>query len=322
MWGSSALGIVEVAPQSKHKRRIWLAVILSLIMPGLGHVYCGKLARGLVLNFLNVLPLPIIITLFYVSNSPLLMQVVVVSMLAAATVQLIAIFDSAYLAKHTKTDYELRDYNRPIVYVLLILIVTGGRIGSTLYLRDQTIEVFTVPQASCYPTIAPNDRMLANKSVYKRRNPQRGDLVVHICPDNRHWNYVKRVVAVAGDTIEIKDGQLYINGRQLQRRKLPQSALENIRVKVEGKSLEGNVFEEINGHAKYKVFLAKLPYDNTSGTFPKTTVPEHHCFVLGDNRNLSLDSRHFGPVLLATVIGRADYIYWPAEDWSRFGKVK
>ena len=311
----------EQVVQNRQKRRIWVAVLLSLIMPGLGQVYCGRLKRGLVLNFLNILPLPIIIGLFSLSNSPALMQIVIALVLAGGMVQLTAIIDSAFLAKRS-AGYQLKDYNSPVVYVLLVLIVTGGSIGSALYIRDQGLEAFRVPTASCYPTIVPNDRILANKHAYNRNNPGRGDLVVHICPFNRHWNYIKRIVAVAGDTVEVKDSQLYVNSYKLIRRKLPESTLDNIRITVEGQPLEGEVFEETNGNMKYNIFLAKSPHDKTTGDFEKITVPEHHCFVLGDNRNLSRDSRDFGPIPLATIKGRADYIYWPAMDWSQFGKIK
>ena len=303
-----------------YKRHIWAAVLLSLIMPGLGQVYCGRLKRGLVLNFLNILPLPIIIGLFSLSNSPSLMQIVIALILAGGMVQLTAIIDSVFLAIRS-AGYQLKDYNSPIVYALLVLIVTGGSIGSALYIRDQGLEAFRVPTASCYPTIVPNDRILANKNAYNRTDPQRGDLVVHICPFNRHWNYIKRIVAVAGDTVEIKDGWLYVNSQKLPRRKLPESTLDNIRITVEEKPLEGEVFEETSGNEKYNIFFAEPPHDKTTGDFEKITVPEHHCFVLGDNRNLSRDSRHFGPVPLATIKGRADYIYWPAMDWSQFGKI-
>jgi len=311
----------EQVVHNRYKRRIWLAVLMSLIMPGLGQVYCGRLKRGLVLNFLNILPLPIIIGLFSLSNSPALMQIVIASILAGGIVQLTAIIDSAFLAIRS-AGYQLKDCNSPVVYALLVLIVTGGSIGSALYIRDQGLEAFRVPTASCYPTIVPNDRILANKNAYNRKDPARGDLVIHINPLNRHMNYIKRIVAVAGDTVEMKDNQLYINGNKLTRRKLPESTLDNIRITERGKPLEGEVFEETNGGTKYNIFLAELPHDKTIGDFEKTTVPEHHCFVLGDNRNNSWDSRDFGPIPLATIKGRADYIYWPAMDWSHFGKIK
>ena len=312
----------EQIVHNRHKRHIWLAILLSLIMPGLGQIYCGRFKRGLVLNFLHILPLPIIIGLFSVSDSPALTQIAIVLILASVTMFLVAIFDSAFLAIRAGGDYQLKDYNNPVVYVLLIIIVTGGSIGSTLYIRSQGLEAFRVPTASCYPTIVPNDRILANKNAYNKADPQRGDLVVHICPFNRHWNYIKRVVAVTGDTVEIKNGQLYVNDRKLPRRKLPESALENIRITVEDQPLEGEVFEETNGNVEYNIFLAESPHDKTTGDLEKITVPEHHCFVLGDNRNLSRDSRDFGPIPLATIKGRADYIYWPAMDWSHFGKIK
>ena len=311
----------EQAVQNRYKRHIWLAVLLSLVMPGLGQIYCGRLKRGLVLNFLSILPLPIILGLFSLSDSPALMQMAIVLLLASVTVLLAAIFDSAFLANRS-TGYQLKDYNSPAVYALLVIIVTGGSIGSGLYLRNQKLEAYRVPAASCYPTIVPNDRILVNKHAYNRTDPQRGDLVVHICPFDRHSNYIKRIVAVAGDTVEMKDNKLYINGRELSRRKLPESTLEDISITEKGQPLEGEVFEETNGTAKYNIFLAELPRDRTIDEFEKITIPEHHCFVLGDNRNNSRDSRHFGPIPLATIKGRADYIYWPTKDLSHFGKIK
>jgi len=312
----------EQIVQNRHMRHIWAAVLLSLIMPGLGQVYCGRFKRGLALNFLNILPLLIIICLFSLSNSPALMHIAIVLILASMMVLLAAIFDSVFLAIHAGGDYQLKDYNNPVVYALLVIIVSGGSIGSTLYIRSKGLEAFRVPTASCYPTIVPNDRILANKLAYNRTDPQRGDLVVHICPFNRHWNYIKRIVAVAGDTVEVKDNQLYVNDRKLPQRKLPESTVDNIRITVEGILLKGEVFEETNGSTKYNIFLAEPPHDKTTGDFEKITVPEHHCFVLGDNRNLSRDSRDFGPVPLATIKGRADYVYWPAMSWSHFGKIK
>lgn len=312
----------EQIVQNRHKRRIWLALLLSLIMPGLGQIYCGRMKRGLFLNFMILLPLPMILVLFSLSDSPALMHIAIILILASSMVILVTIFDSIFLSIRTAADYQLKDYNHPAVYMLLILIVTGGNIYSRLYLRNQRLEAYRIPAASCYPTIVPNDRILVNKNAYDSKDPARGDLIVHTNPNNRHENYIKRIVAIAGDTVEMKNNRLYINGRELSKRKLPESALDNIRIIVKGQPLEGEVFEETNGNAKYNIFLMDLAHDNTIGDFEKITVPEHHCFVLGDNRNNSIDSRHFGPIPLATIIGRADYIYWPAMSWSHFGKIK
>ena len=311
--------MTQTIPNTRNRRHIWIAVPLSLIMPGLGQIYCGKLARGLVFTFLNLLPLPVTIGLFAMSTSSLLMPAVITLLLLAGLIQLIAIIDSTCLAHNAKV-YELKDYNRPIVYVLFILLITTGSAGSSFYLREQLLEAFRAPTASNYPTIIPGDRFIANKIAYKSGDPKRGDLIVFLNPKDRRINYIKRVAAVAGETVEIKNGELYIDDQKLPRQKLPESVLDNIRIKVKSKPLDGDVFLETNGDTKYKIFLAKPPHDKMASDFAKITVPKHHCFVLGDNRNTSFDSRHFGPVLLATVIGRADYLYWPAKDFSRFGK--
>ena len=88
-------------------------------------------------------------------------------------------------------------------------------------------------------------------------------------------------------------------------------------VKRAGGIKKGTAYlEEENNETKYPI----MTEDNKIDNMEKTTVPHGHCFVLGDNRANSRDSRHFGPVPLADVKGRVDYIYWPALNWSRFGK--
>ena len=309
------------APLGRTRRKPLIAIVLSLIMPGLGHVYCGRIVKGIILAFLSCILIPIAFGLLSADRSSVRIAVIMASLLASVAVWLVAIIDSWYTARRTIDSYVLKDYNRWYVYVILILMSTGSSVQISFHLRASLLEAFRVPVASNYPTIIPNDRFLANKLAYKNSDPKRGDLVVFINPENRRQNYIKRVVAVAGDTVEIKDGQLHINSQKLPAEKLPQSTLDNIRIKVRGELLEGDVFHETNGGAKYKIFLAETPQGQAPGDFAEMTVPNHHCFVLGDNRNFSHDSRHFGPVPLATVKGRADYLYFPAKDWSRFGRL-
>ena len=309
----------EIYNTWKGQRSPLTAVVLSLIMPGLGHIYCGRIVKGIILAFLSSILIPVTFGTLSVSHSTVRIAVIIATLFASLVVWLVAIIDSWYTARHTTDSYTLKDYNRWYVYVILILMSTGNSTQISFNVRSTLVEAFRVPVASNYPTIVPNDRFLANKRAYKTSDPKKGDLIVFLNPENRRVNYIKRVVAIAGDTVEIKDGQLYVNDEKLERQMLPQSTLDNIRIKVKGEPLEGDVFEEINGDAKYKIFLAE---HKTPGDFAKVTVPEHHCFVLGDNRNLSRDSRHFGPIPLATIKGRADYLYWPAKDWSRFGRIK
>jgi len=314
--------MADVTKNAKNRRRPWLAVVLSLIMAGLGHIYCGRFVRGLILAFLSCIFVPVIFRTLSVSHSSVRIVVIFLSLSVSLVVWLIAIIDSWYTAKHTTADYVLKDYNRWYVYVLLILMGTGGSTQIALNVRATALEAFRVPTASNYPTIVPNDRFLANKLAYRHNDPKRGDLVVFLNPEDRRINYIKRVVAIAGDTVEIKDGQLYVNDEKLQRQMLAQSTLDNIRIKNRGTSLEGDVYYETNGDAKYTIFLGKSPDDKAPSDFAKITVPEHHCFVLGDNRNFSRDSRHFGIIPLALIKGRADYLYWPVKDWSRFGRIR
>ena len=311
----------EATMETGNKRWPWAAVTLSVIMTGLGHIYCGRIVKGLALAFISCIFLPFIFGAFSVSHSSIRIAVIIAALSASSLVWLYAIIDSGYTAKRTADSYRLKDYNRWYVYVILILMGTGGSTQIAFNVRTFFIQAFRIPVASNYPTILPGDRILANKIAYKSSDPQRGDLIVFVNPANRRQNYIKRIVGLPGDTVEIRDNVVYINDRKLEIRKLDDSSLDKIRIKIQGKLLEGDVYEETNVDAKYKILLARPPHDKASPDFAQITVPKHHCFVLGDNRNNSFDSRNFGAVPLATIKGRADYLYWCAKDWSRFGRL-
>jgi signal peptidase I len=133
-------------------------------------------------------------------------------------------------------------------------------------------------------------------------------------------------VAVAGDTVEMENTQLVINGEVLKTEELYPVTYVDKDSNNKDINIEGKLFVEKNGEVKYEIFLSgrysSKPFPRNWAGFSKMIVPKNHCFVLGDNRNLSGDSRHFGPVPLATVKGRAEYLYWPAKGWSRIGEMK
>ena len=219
--------------------------------------------------------------------------------------------DSWYLAKHTRPDYQLKEYNRWYIYLLLVLVCTGGGIGSAFYIKANVANAFRIASNSMAPSIKMNDRVLTNKLVYRTCDPKIGDVIVFANPDNRRVTFIKRVVAVAGDTLRITDGVLYINEKPLQTRKVGPATVE---IKDEKKT--GTEFIETNGASQYGIFLADEPAEICKKDFELITVPKNHCFVMGDNRNVSYDSRHFGSIPLATVKGRVELTYLPV-NWMQ-----
>ena len=311
----------EMPVTDSSKRSPWLAAALSVIMPGVGHVYCGELTRGLVFGLLYGVAIPVVLGWLAYTGPASTIQFAFLMVAAAFAVLIAATLDAYRLARRTKADYELKAYNCPLVYVLIGLMIQGSCIGYALHVRGSLFEAFRVPAASTYPAIDPNDRILVDKTAYRKHDPKRGDLVIFRPPD-KNWriHYIKRVVALEGDTVEMKEGLLHVNGEKLPLKKLEPSKANFTEVKANGEILRGEFFGETNGDSTYTIFLAPPNYDAVQNV-DKVTIPKHHCFVLGDNRNYSLDSRHFGPIPFAAIGGRADYIYWPAHDWAHFGRL-
>ncbi len=135
-------------------------------------------------------------------------------------------------------------------------------------------QAFQVEQYSMEPTLLPHDRVLVDKFLYRLRELKRGDVIVLKYPLNPTRNYIKRIVALPGDKLEVKEGKLYVNGRMRQ---------------------EG--------------YVNAAP----QGSYGPLTVPQDSVFVMGDNRNNSEDSRSFGALKKDHIIGQAILIYWPPQ---------
>jgi len=311
---------------TKHRRKPFLAAFLSFISIGLGYVYCGRIVKGLVLMFLAFAIL--LFSAAILKNlSRINMAVIGISSLVTLAIWLTAIIDSYRTAKHSGPDYQLKEYNRWYVYVIFILAASEGADQIHSNIRSNLIEAFRVSPSGMFPTFEYHDRFVANKNTYKNVAPKRGDVIVFISPENRREDYVKRVVAIPGDTVEMKDNQLFINGAKLEKQSRGRTSYIGKDPNEKEVKVEGELFIEKNGQAEYTIFLAdtynsKVFPDDHRADFSEKKVPMNRCFVLGDNRNLSADSRHFGSIPLATVKGRAEYLYWPASDWSRFGSIK
>jgi signal peptidase I len=139
-----------------------------------------------------------------------------------------------------------------------------------------------VEGTSMMPTLQDQERVFINKFVYRLEPIQRGDVVVFRYPRDTSKSYIKRVIAGPGDHVQIEDGLVYVNGRQIAESYVPE------------------VYEDVR-------------------SYPEIVVPPHCYFVLGDHRNLSNDSRDFGPVDGSYIYGKAVFGYWP---FAKLGKLQ
>lgn len=135
-------------------------------------------------------------------------------------------------------------------------------------------QAFQVEQYSMEPTLLPHDRVLVDKFLYRLRQLKRGDVIVLKYPLNPTRNYIKRIVALPGDKLEVRNGKLYVNGRTVQ-----------------------------------EAYVNGVP----QGNYGPLTVPQDSVFVMGDNRNNSEDSRSFGALKRDHIVGQAILIYWPPQ---------
>jgi signal peptidase I len=170
-----------------------------------------------------------------------------------------------------------------------------------LFIRTFVVQAFKIPSGSMEPTLLVGDHILVNKFIYGIKipftndtiipisKPKRGDVTVFIYPVDKSKDFIKRVIGLPGDTIEIIGNKIHINGEEY-------------------KDENGFYSREGNGSGRY---IGKA-------NFGPITVPEGHLFVMGDNRNHSYDSRFWGFVPIHSVKGKAFIIYWSWPHWERF----
>jgi signal peptidase I len=167
----------------------------------------------------------------------------------------------------------LREYTEAFVIAIVLALI----------IRMFVVEAFKIPSGSMIPTLLVGDHLLVNKFIYKFIEPQRGDVIVFKYPDDPSRNFIKRIVGVGGDTIEIRDKVVYVNGT-------PQEM-------------------PFIQHISPEILPARYsPRDN----FGPITVASNAYFMMGDNRDSSLDSRFWENrfVNQRAIVGKAFIIYW------------
>jgi len=178
-----------------------------------------------------------------------------------------------------KTQSVMRFLVETIVLVALAFVLAQG-------IKIFLVEPYMIPTGSMIPTIEEKDRVLANKlSFWLGGKPRRGDIVVLDDPTKEYPQLIKRVIAIGGDTVDLQDGRVYLNGELLD---------------------------------EYYVYGKPTKPAGDRVIYP-LEVPQNMVLVMGDNRGNSIDGRSFGPTLVDNVNGRGFWTYWPLD---RFGPLK
>ena len=159
-------------------------------------------------------------------------------------------------------------------------------LGVALLLRTFVVGVYEVPSGSMLETIQEGDLLLGEKVTLNWDSPKAGDVVTFESPREPGTTLVKRVIAVAGQTVDLRDGNVYVDGVQLD----------------ESSYTLGKPSYSLSDQA------------GSAGTSYPYTIPDGYIWVMGDNRTNSLDSRYFGPVRVSSVTSKILCIYWPIPD--------
>jgi signal peptidase I len=270
----------------KTKRKPVVAAILSSLAPGLGQLYNGQIIKGIIF-LLSLILLPIIMFRIGLYHSFYGLAMILLIFMFF----LLFIIGEAFFSARKKKEFILKPYNKWYIYLIIILLINSIVLIPTNFLTNKVLgfNAYKMPTGSMEPTLRIGDHLVANLKYFKKNELKREDLVILQSPEDPTKIFIKRIIALEGEKIEIKSKQVYINDVPLP---------------------EG-----------YKVHLNNQVYPGRDNYGP-ALVPSDGCFVLGDNRDKSRDSRHWDSLPLKNIKGKPLYIYW-ARDITRIGmKIK
>ena len=180
----------------------------------------------------------------------------------------------------TREDWirEGKEWAQSIVVALLL----------TLLIRTFVIQAFKIPSGSMRPTLMEGDKLFVNKYTYRFHPPKRGDIVVFKYPEDPKKDFIKRLVALPNETVEIRDGKIHVDDK---------------------------VLDDPESFGKFYYYN----HEKFGGPNVKIMVPENAYYVLGDNSANSTDSRFWGFVPKANLVGKAVFRWWPP---TKVGKLK
>ncbi|MEO9877692.1 MAG: signal peptidase I [Anderseniella sp.] len=290
------------------RKRRWWQALLS-ILAGAGYLYVGHPKRYCFWLLCNgLLMVPLLVGPGRLMSRP---SVLIAIFLLALVINAAMIIDVIRLAIR-QPEYQLQWFNRGWIYCASFVVWTA--INSVTDIAGPevlAVRTYSLPSSSNVPTMLVGDYITGDPSAYIGRDPQRGDVVVFKLPNDNKTDYVKRVIGLPGDRVQMVDGVLYINGIAVPRKE--------VGFHQEKSAPKARVFEETlpNGVNYRTLDIYAGQADNTQ----EYAVPPDHYFVMGDNRENSTDSRFLNEVGYVPrkniYVKVGGVIYSP--DWSRIG---
>ena len=251
----------------------WITGLLTVLTPGLGHIYLGQARRGITLFILVMVADTLL--MFAMMGVLARFWMFAVSLGLLLGLWLFIMVDAIGRA-HRMREYPHEGYNRWTTYagafVLACLIFAGPVVYAVHANSSGQLLVLNAVTPSMEPTLRVGEYFLADASYYRSRAPSRGDVAVYLHPKQAHLYYIKRIVAVEGDRIAVKGGRAVVNGMTVE-----------------------------------EPYVEAGPADGRFANVPELRVPAGHVYMLGDNRANSVDSRDtvaHGAVPVGNLIGR------------------
>lgn len=305
---STEIGAPVAAP-----RRPWLAALLSLALPGFGHLYAGDGVRAVSL-FLLFPPTQLAIYLLAVLVPVSVANVVISAVLTAAARMLVA-RDAALAACRVGPAMRMPSFSRWYSWVGVLILIGGLNVAWAFAYRSTLVEAYRMTTGPMRPTILQGDRVLAIKWSYgwrepvfgnvvlNPRRPERGEIVIFRFPEDRSRYFIMRVIGLPGETVEIRQKVVRIDGKPLR-----EPYVEFLEPPVSENS------------------LGSSPLGSVREDWGPQTVSEANYMVLGDYRDNSRDSRFWGFVPWIDILARPSVVYWSQDPrdgrvrWDRIGR--
>jgi signal peptidase I len=285
------------SPGPISRRRPWVAGMMSLQL-GFGQLYNGQPTKALLFYLAAGWGWPCVLVLIFLYSplNPLFNMAVAV--ILSLIIFIAIILDAVIVAKREGREYRKNACNRWYVYLGVLAVVALVTEGETDLVRSY-VQAFNIPSGAMMPTLLIGDHIYVDKSIqHGWKLPERGEVVVFKFPEDETKDFIKRVIGMPGDIVEIQNKNVLINGIPLDDKSYTQR-------------IDPNIIDRLI---------------NSRDNFGPVTVPATHYFVLGDNRDQSLDSRFWGFVELSKIKGKAVALYWSWDGadsrvrWERIGR--